>query len=455
MSEEKFNFDIHFQNGILKQMLQNDVFAVNCIRHLDPSYFENKYQAWLFKKIGMYVEKFKSIPSKHFLIDQLKTISEEELVSYRTSLKSILDTELRDVEYLKEELTSFIRNREYKKLHFNCAKLFNDGKFEDAYKLNEEKINEIRNTTFTDDSFVRPEDIDIILSRVSQEAVQKNIIPTGIPPIDKQLGGGLYKKTVSTIISAYNVGKTTSAINLGVNAALSGNKVLFVFHEGNKDRLVLKFISRITKIDYNSLIIGRLEESDKAKIEEAKIIIEKYIRIKEMRYVGVTVEDVFAYAKQTKKEWGLDMLIDDYGAILKSTSSKFKEKRHMLGHNWEMFNLMSAELDCAIVTIAQFNRDAVKDNRSGRKWLRSDDVAEAIDIAHHSENILTLNRSSSDSLSDEIVICLDKARDGQAGLLVKCKTDFRTMRIWDVKLGIYDNGWDDGKVRTEPKTNDQ
>lgn len=453
MNDEKFNFDIHFQNGILKQMLKNDVFATSCVRHLDGSYFENKYQAWLFKKISSYIEKFKTIPSKHFLIDQLKTISSDEVESYKKGLKNILETDLRDVEYMKDELTAFIRNREYKKLHTTCASLFNEGKYEEAYKTNEDLINTIRNTSFTDDSFVRPEDIDLIIARTSQESAPKNIVPTGLGPIDKALGGGLYKRTASTLIAGYNVGKTTAAINVAYFAALAGKKVLFLFHEGNKDRLVLKFISRITNIPYSGLCVGKFEDGDLEKIAEAKEFIGKYIRIKEMRHVGVTIEDVYAYCKQTKKEWDFDLLLDDYAGILQSSTVRFKEKRHIISHIWMTLNLISAELDIAILTIAQFNREAVKVNRAGKNILRSDDVSEAIDIAHHSENIFTLNRSSNDSLINELIVCLDKARDAQAGLLVKCITDFRTMRTWCPKLGIKDDGWDDGESRAAPKTN--
>lgn len=439
---EKFTFDIHFQNGILKRMLQEDTFAFNCIKHIQPEHFENKYQAWLFKKISQYMERFKEIPTKHFLIDQLKTISLEEVESYKKGLINILSTELKDISYLKEELTEFIKNREYKKLHTNCAKLFNDGKFNEAYRINEEMITKIRNTSFSDDSYIKPEDIDNILTKSKNSS--KVRIPTGITIIDEKLRGGLSKKTVSTIIAASNAGKTTSAINLAYYAALSGNKVLFLFHEGTKEEIVLKFLSRITKIHFDQLESGDLTEEDRVKIEEAKVFIGKFIRIKEMRFVGVTVEDVYAYSKSVKKEWGFDLLIDDYGGILKSTKVNYKEKRQTLGHIWETFNLISAELDIAIVTIAQFNREAIKKNREGKAVLRSDNVSEAADIIFHSDTILTIMRSPQDILDQNLTVCLDKSRRTQAGLLVKCRSDFRTMRAWDSKLGVQDAGWDNG-----------
>ena len=262
--------------------------------------------------------------------------------------------------------------------------------------------------------------------------------------IDKyrQWSGMIPKKSVTTIISAYNVGKTSASISCCYHAAMSGKKILFIFHEGRKEQIVLKFISRITKIPYNSLKSGGyLEEPDQIqKIEKAKKMIDKYIRIKEMRHVGVTVEDVFKYCKNMKRNWDFDMMVDDYGQKL--FSKKKMEFRHNLAHTWNTFDLMSAELDIAILTCAQLNRDNAIKNKAGEKIVRSDGVSEAITIAHVSETILTLNKSSKQENDNQMVICLDKARDAQAGLLIECQTDMRCALTHDPKWGMEAKGYD-------------
>lgn len=440
METDKFNFDIHFQNGILKQMLREDMFALGCSTHIKSEYFSNKYQAWLFKKIKMYMEKYKAIPTKNFLVDQLKTISVDELESYKLALKNILEVETKDIDYMKDELTNFIRSKEFAKMHKDLAELYNDKKLDEAMRVAQERSENLFKISFSDDTYVTPTEIDVILTTASVTA--KDRIPTGIPLLDDKLGGGLAKEEVTTIISAYNAGKTTAAINIAYYAAMSNKKVLFLFHEGNKKNIVLKFLARITCIPYNRLVAGGLTEGEYKKIDSAKLLVEKYIRIKEMRKVGIAIEEVYSYAKATKKEWDFDLLIDDYGAILSSSSMKFKEKRHVLTHIWETFSLMSSELKIAIVTIAQFNREAVKVNREGSKVLRSENVSEAIGISQHSDNIITLNRSSEDALKNNVTLCLDKTRETEAGLLIECVTDFKTSRVWDPNLGIKDKGWD-------------
>ena len=112
---------------------------------------------------------------------------------------------------------------------------------------------------------------------------------------------------------------------------------------------------------------------------------------------------------------------------------------------------MSAELDIAVFTLAQFNRDSVISNRKGSKVLRSEGVSEAAAIAHVSETIITLNKSAEDDENNRFVACLDKARDARAGLLVECNTNMRCMKMFDPMLGMQNKGYDlpDKKVQDE------
>lgn len=60
-----------------------------------------------------------------------------------------------------------------------------------------------------------------------------NSIPTGCVFIDKFLGGGLDRGTVSLIYGEAETGKTTLAMQCAVNSALSGLKTLYVDCDGS------------------------------------------------------------------------------------------------------------------------------------------------------------------------------------------------------------------------------
>jgi len=439
---DRLNFDTHFQNGIVKLMLTDQNFSSKCLNHLSPEYFENKYLSWIFSRMRHHNDTYGNPPSGQYIWDQIKNIKEEEQASYKASFKNIAKTNLQDDAYLRDELTQFIQTREFKKMHQTEAELFNSGKYKEAFDYVSDYILKIKTISFNDSDFIQRKDMDKILVDARESIT--NHIPTGITAIDKALNGGLPKQSVTTVLGAWNVGKSIVGINLVYYAAMAGKKVLYIFHEGRKSQVVLRFLSRISGISYNNIMAGvYLEDPIQVKkIEDAKTFIEEYIRIREMRQVGVSIEDVCAYAKATMDEWHFDELLDDYGQKLITGKKGFKELRHIQGHIWHTFDLLSAELDIAIVTFGQLNRDHVKINRGGGQIVRSEGVSECSAIAMVSETILTINKSPHDEEENKLIICLDKCRDSRAGLLVGCNTNFANMRAYDPRLGFSNEGWD-------------
>jgi len=430
-------------------MLKDESFALKCLLHINAEYFENKYLAWAFNKIRFHNDKYGTPPTVRYLWDQLKMISADEQESYKASLNKIASSDLqRDESYLRDDLTRFIQTNEFKKMHRTEGELFNSGQFAEAYAYVSDQITKIQQISFADKSFIQAKDIDIILKKVQDSYYE--YVPLGIPQIDKALNGGFPKKSVTTIMGAWNVGKSIFGINAAYFAAKSGKNVLYVFHEGRKEQIVVRFLSRISGLPYNGIMAGDYLESQESnqKMEDAKEFLLKHIRIREMREVGVSVEDVYAYCKATMREWPFDALYDDYGQKLITGKKNFRELRHVHGHIWNTFDLMSAELDIAIVTFAQFNRETVKFNRTGSKITRSEGVSECAQIAHVSETILTINKSPKDEEEQKLIVCLDKCRDSRAGLLVGCKTNFRNMRAYDPSLGFKNEGYD---IPTEDK----
>jgi len=267
---ERLNFDTHFQNGIIKLMLQDESFALKCLTHLDAGYFENKYLAWVFSKMEFHNEKYGSPPSPRYIVDQLKTIVSDEQDSYKASLTNIVSTKLKDEAYLRDDLTRFIQTNEFKKMHQNEAELFNSHKYEEAYSYVSEQITKIQQINFNDNKFIQKKDIEEILLKVRDSHFE--YIPSGIPEIDKALNGGFPKQSVTTILGAWNVGKSIIGVNAAYFAALAGKRVLYIFHEGRKEQVVVRFLSRISGLPYNGIMAGDyLENPESArKLEEAK-----------------------------------------------------------------------------------------------------------------------------------------------------------------------------------------
>jgi len=173
------------------------------------------------------------------------------------------------------------------------------------------------------------------------------------------------------------------------------------------------------------------------KIKLAKEFIKEFIRVREMRNIGSTVEDVVLYVKQTQKEWPFDMLVDDYGGKL-SPKKAYTEMRHNYKHVWDTLDQISGELKIAVMTASQVNREAAKKNKKGLEIMRSEGVSECAAIAHISETIITLNRSAQDNMTDRLIVALDKGRDEQNGLLIQCKTHMSCILTHDPDYYPYE-----------------
>lgn len=437
-------------------MTKDESLCSKCSHYLQSDYFNNKYLSWFFSKCRDYYNQYGHegrLPSPQYLVDQIqKVIVKEEINNYAQILSKIISIPDNDKEYLIDELELFIKTSEFKKLHIKTADFYNNGEYDKAFDYTRERMNIIDEIKLRQDDYVTPQEIDEILERAqnNEDVEEVDIMGMSFPDYNNQptWNGKIPKQGVTTVIAPWNTGKSTFLINSAYFAALSGKKVLFVFHEGRKSSIVLKFISRLTQIPYNALKAGLLNDEDRVKIEKAKIVIRERIRIKEATKVGNTVEDLYVYCKTVKQEFNFDILIDDYGQKLGVKRPK-NQLRHDYLHIWNTLDQMAHELYITILTAAQINRDGSKANKKGDAIIRSENISETIAPAQVSEVVLTINRSSKDRISDKWILCLDKGRDSLDGLLIEVNSSFSRSITHDPKFGMNVIGYDTSEGRED------
>lgn len=426
----KFTYDRLFQLSILKLMIKNVHFCFKCSRHLQPTYFSDNYLGWFFTVISSHYQKFSRLPDITVLVEEINSkIVKEEAANYHKVLKDIIGANSHNVEYIKDKLTHFIRANQFKVMHYETRELYNDGQAEKAYNSTNKSIADILQVNFDRDDAVTAEDIDKILAYLRNSTVNK--VSLGIPVLDEYLIGGIPKQTVSTVMAGYNSYKTTFCINSAVEAAKSGTKVLFIFCEGKEQQIVARFLSKLTRIPYHTLNVQVPDKDQMEKINKAKKFIHENIIIKKMKKVGRNIEHIYEYARDKIQEMPFGLMVVDSAQKL-NPRKKYAEKRHNLAEVWDTFELMADELDIAVLASTQLNREGHKLSNREKKIVRSEFVGEAIDIAQTSETIFTLNPWG----EDRLVICLDKQRDGKAGILVDCEMNMRCAITHDKNLSI-------------------
>ena len=140
-----------------------------------------------------------------------------------------------------------IMHRTYEKGH----RLWNGGKFNESRDMLASSVAQINATKFMETYERRIYDA----AELAKDLGPANVVPFGISGVDNHLfpgnpRGSLRKGDQTVIMSAVNVGKSTTLITVIVHNVRAGKHVLYVTHEGHRSDLRLKFIrSYLTLID--------------------------------------------------------------------------------------------------------------------------------------------------------------------------------------------------------------
>ena len=249
-----------------------------------------------------------------------------------------------------------------------------------------------------------------------------SLLPLGIPPIDNALGGGIERETLTLALGGTNVGKSIFLINVLYHWLIQDFKVLYLNLEGRKIQPLLRLGARALNIPYGRIRNYDLTDQEMDRYNEFKKIYGSNLRIKHLSGFGYTVEEFTSYCNDLYKEFQFDGIIVDYGQLLQ-TKEKFRDLRHRQAHVHQALDGIASMFKCAMITVAQGNREAQGKNDKGFGLLKKEDISECFEITRKAATILTLNRSEQDEQAERVRILLDKQRDGEKGIVANCKTN--------------------------------
>ncbi len=169
------------------------------------------------------------------------------------------------------------------------------------------------------------------LKRIEKSETAGAIIPTGFTELDKQIGG-LEKDDLLVVAGRPSMGKTSLALDLGLNAAQRGFFVLIVSVETSREKLGIRMLSRETKINSRRFRTGALEDRDLPRLIAASGKLSKlpiHVLDRETAWSNIKREI------RRRKRDGLDMVILDYLTLLDLAAGK-NERRDLAWDAWQM-----------------------------------------------------------------------------------------------------------------------
>jgi replicative DNA helicase len=237
-------------------------------------------------------------------------------------------------------------------------------------------------------------------------------LPTGFSDIDKRTGG-LVGGQLIIIAGRPSMGKTTFALNIAENVALTDKTVMTFSMEMGANELLDKHYASIGSVLLESLRTGKLDDSEfnritttTHKLLKANMVIDDS--------PNLTIGEVISRARKIKRQRGLALVVVDYLQLMRGDSKSRVEEISAISRGMK---LMAKELDVPVIALSQLNRELEK--RQNKRPMMSD-LRESGAIEQDADIIMMLYRDEVYNESTDrkgIAECIfTQHRNGQTGM---------------------------------------
>lgn len=215
--------------------------------------------------------------------------------------------------------------------------------------------------------------MDSTLSEIEEIAGNKGGVigvRSGFHDLDYITGG--FKKGQLIILAARpSMGKTSFAINIAINAALSNNKKIAIFSmEMGYDELIMRMLAAPSEVSSDHMTKGfGINDEKIKKITEVAIALEK----KNIYIDDSGMNTMFSLISKTRRLAaeldGVDLIIIDYLQLMSSTRNR-ENRQQEISEISRSLKVMSKEFEVPIIAISQLSRGV--ESRDNKRPMLSD-----------------------------------------------------------------------------------
>lgn len=293
---------------------------------------------------------------------------------------------------------------------------------EDLLDFAESRVFQIAETRTNKDE--GPKAIDAILEETVEKIEQLYQKPhdgvtgvsSGYQDLDKKTAG-LQKSDLIIVAARPSMGKTTFAMNLCENAAMTEEKPVLIFSlEMPGNQIMMRMLASLSRVDQTRIRTGQLDDEDWARISSTMgILLEKrnmYIDDSS----GLTPTEVRSRARRIYREHGgLSLIMIDYLQLMRVPS--LSENRTLeIAEISRSLKALAKELQVPVVALSQLNRSL--EQRADKRPVNSD-LRESGSIEQDADLIMFIYRDEvyheSSDLKGVAEIIIGKQRNGPIG----------------------------------------
>ena len=355
------------------------------------------------------------------VIDQMKVrgVYDENVPAYLAEIMRSTPTSANVMEYvtiIKDR--ALLRSVSTVADEINAMVYEGSGAAEDVLEAAEAKLHAVRENRGSGGLKEIRHVMQNVFDAMSEAAASGSRIPglsTGLPDLD-DLILGLNKSELVIIAARPGMGKTSIALNIALNVAMTQHKKVAIFSlEMSREQLVTRLLSRAALVPSQNLFTGRLTDQQWRDVAAAANTLSACDILIDDNST-LTVADMNAQCRTIR---GLDLVVIDYLQLMSSAGGRGfsnESRTQAVSDISRMMKVMAKQLGVPVICLSQLNRAA--EARQDKRPLLSD-LRESGSIEQDADVVIGLYREGynnreceNPNLAEAIVL---KNRKGQTG----------------------------------------
>lgn len=416
---EKATFDKfgnRFQEDLVHIMIDDRVFCDQISEVMDTNFLELKYLRVFVEKLFDYRKKYVAHPSRDTLTTILRTELDKENELLQKQIREFFarvqakEFSGEGSQHIKDVSLDFCKKQKLKEAMIKSVGLIQNSSYDEVSKI----INDaLKLGTDNNNGY------DFIVDFEKRfEHKARNPVTTNWDLIDKITKGGLGKGELGVVIAPTGVGKSMVLVHLGAAALKAGKNVVHYTLELQDKVVALRYDSCLTGVPISNVVEQKDIIWEGVKDIPGKLLVKEY-----PTKMATTTTIRNHIEKLKRKDFKVDMIIVDYGDLLRPVSSQ-KEKRNELESIYEEMRGIAQSYDCPVWTASQTNRSGIN-----AEVITMESISEAFNKCFVADFIFTVSRTIRDKNTNEGRIYVAKNRNGPDGIVFPIFMDTSNVKI--------------------------
>ena len=233
----------------------------------------------------------------------------------------------------------------------------------------------------------------------SDNADEYKGIPMGFSKLD-EITSGLNKSDLVIIGARPAMGKTSFALNIARNVAMTGKKVVFFSLEMSNEQLASRVLSTEARVDSNKFRSGEISSEEWVRLAEATDRLSR-CNLYFDDTASITVPEIKSKIRRARD---VDCIIIDYLGLMESAKKKENRVQEVTDITRGL-KMLAKDLRIPVVCCCQLSRGPEKNNGKSNRPALSD-LRDSGSIEQDADIVMMLYRegyySSKDADSDQI-----------------------------------------------------